>query len=130
MSLPPLTIAYWCVLIAALLPYACAWLSKIGSFGPRDNVTPRDWAAKQSGWRSLANAAQANSFEGLPLFIGAVVIAHQLGAAQGTIDGLAAAYMALRLVYIGLYVRGASAARSAVWTLGLLVSIALFFAGR
>jgi uncharacterized MAPEG superfamily protein len=130
LNLPSLTIAYGCVLAAALLPYACAWLAKAGSFGPRDNVTPRDWAAKQSGWRSRANAAQANSFEGLPLFIGGVVVAHQLGAAQGTVDALAVAYVALRLVYIALYVRGASGARSAVWALGLLVSIALFFAGR
>ena len=130
MNLPSLTVAYGCVLVAALLPYACAWIAKAGSFGPRDNVTPRDWAAKQSGWRSRANAAQANSFEGLPLFVGAVVIAHQLGAAQSTVDGLAVSYIVLRLVYIALYVRGANAARSAVWALGLLVNVALFFAGR
>jgi len=125
-----LTLAYWCVLIAAALPYACAWIAKAGAFGPKDNVAPREWAARQSGWRARANAAQANSFEGLPLFIGAVVAAHQFGAAQGRLDALALAYVLLRVVYISLYLRGRSALRSLVWALGMLVSIAIFFVAR
>lgn len=130
MTLPFLPLAYWCVLVAALLPYVCVWIAKVGSFGPRDNVSPREWASKQSGWRARTNAAQANSFEGLPLFIGAVLIAHQLDASQARIDALAVAYVVLRVIYIALYVRGAGSLRSAVWTLGLLVNIAIVFAGR
>ncbi len=130
MTLSHLTLAYWCVLVAALLPYACAMIAKGGSFGPRDNRQPREWLARQSGWRARANAAQANSFEGLPLFIGAVVIAHQLGAAQGMLDSLAIAYVLLRLAFIALYVNGRSALRSLVWTLGLLANIAIFFVAR
>ncbi|RYF52589.1 MAG: hypothetical protein EOO29_57805 [Comamonadaceae bacterium] len=76
------TAAYWCVLIAALLPVVCAVLAKRGSFRLSDNGDPRSWLARQTGWRGRANAAQANSFEALPFFIGAVVIAHQLGAPQ------------------------------------------------
>jgi uncharacterized MAPEG superfamily protein len=125
-----LTIAYWCVLVAAALPYVCAYIAKAGAFGPRDNITPREWAAKQSGWRARANAAQANSFEGLPFFIGAVVIAHQLGAQQGRIDVLAVAFIVLRLVFIALYLRGANAARSAAWVLAFVINIAIVFAGR
>ena len=125
-----LTLAYWCVLIAALLPFACAYIAKLGAFGPRDNVSPREWASKQSGWRARANAAQANSFEGLPFFVGAVIIAHQLGAAQSTLNALAIAYVLLRVVFIALYVRGASALRSAVWAIAMLVNIAILFAGR
>ena len=34
----------------------------------------------QTQWRARANAAQTNSFEGLPFFMGARIIAHQLGA--------------------------------------------------
>jgi uncharacterized MAPEG superfamily protein len=130
MQIPSLTWAYWCVLVAALLPYMCSYIAKIGAFGARDNATPREWALKQSGWRARANAAQANSFEGLPFFFAAVVIAHQLGAAQGRIDMLAAAYVVLRLVFIALYVGGASTARSAVWALGFLVNVAILFARR
>ena len=32
------TVAYWCVLIAALMPIACAWLAKSGSFGKPRHV--------------------------------------------------------------------------------------------
>ena len=130
MDIPSLTLAYWCVLAAAVLPYLSAYLAKAGAYGPRDNAAPREWASRQSGWRSRANAAQANGFEGLPFFIGAVVIAHQLGAVQGRIDLLAGAYVVLRVVYVGLYVAGIGGLRSAVWALGFVANVALLFAGR
>lgn len=130
MTLSLLTVAYWCVLIACVLPYLSAWIAKAGSFGPRDNQHPREWAAKQSGWRARANSAQANSFEGLPFFIGAVIIAHQLGAAQARLDMLAVAYVVLRAIYLALYIKGIGSARSAVWTLAFLVNIAILFLAR
>ncbi len=129
------TLAYWCVLIAALLPIFCAGLAKAGTFGkPRsqggyDNDNPRVWLANLSDWRARANAAQANSFEALPFFIGAVVIAHQLGALQGRVDLLALVYIVLRLLYITFYVGGLSTLRSLAWAGGLLVNIAILFSG-
>lgn len=130
MTFSLLTVAYWCVFFACGLPYLAAWIAKAGSFGVRDNMHPRDWAAKQSGWRARANSAQANSFEGLPFFIGAVVIAHQLGVAQARLDMLAVAYVVLRVIYLALYIRGAPSARSAVWALAFLVNIAILFLAR
>ncbi|ATA55123.1 MAPEG family protein [compost metagenome] len=130
MTFSLLTVAYWCVFIACGLPYLAAWIAKAGSFGVRDNMHPRDWAAKQSGWRARANSAQANSFEGLPFFIGAVLIAHQLGVAQARLDMLAVAYVVLRVIYLALYIRGAPSARSAVWALAFLVNIAILFLAR
>lgn len=127
MRLPSLTLAYWCVLVAALLPYVAAYIAKIGSFGLRDNQSPRDWMSRQASWRVRALAAQNNSFEGLPFFIGAVVIAHQLGAAQARLDVLAAAYVLMRIVYIALYIRGFGTARSAVWALAFALNIAILF---
>ena len=129
------TIAYWCVLVAALLPIVCAGVAKSGMFGKSrrdggyDNHDPRTWLARQTDWRARANAAQANSFEALPFFIGAVVIAHQLGAHQGRLDILAFAFVVLRMVYIMMYVSGMATARSAVWSLALAVNIAILFAG-
>ena len=130
MTFSLLTIAYWCVFIACGLPYLAAWIAKAGSFGPRDNQHPRDWAARQSGWRARANSAQANSFEGLPFFIGAVLIAHQLGASQPRLDMLAVAYVVLRAIYIAMYIKGIGSARSAVWALAFLVNIAILFLAR
>ena len=129
------TLAYWCVLAAALLPIACAGLAKAGMMGkPRreggyDNTNPRNWLARQKDWRARANAAQANGFEGLPFFIGAVIIAHQLGAPQARLDQLACAFIVLRLAYIALYVGDKAMARSLVWGLGLAVNIAILLLG-
>lgn len=129
------TLAYWCVLIAALLPMVCSMLAKSGQAGkPRtqggfDNADPRAWLARQTDWRARANAAQANSFEALPFFIGAVVIAHQLGAQQTRLDILAFVYIVLRLIYIMFYVGGLPTLRSTVWTLALLVNIGILFTG-
>ena len=129
------TVAYWCVLIAALLPIACASLAKSKGWGkPRrdggyDNNDPRGWLARQTDWHARANAAQANSFEALPFFIGAVVIAHQLGAPQARLDILAVLFVTLRVIYIAMYVAGLPTVRSAIWTLALLVNIGILFTG-
>ncbi len=133
MKIAGLTVAYWSVLVAALLPIACAALAKWGMLGkPRreggyDNHNPRAWLARQGDWRARANAAQANSFEALPLFMGAVIIAHQVGANQMRLDLLAFLFVVLRLVYVMLYVADLATARSLVWVLALVVNVALFF---
>ncbi len=134
MKLAGLTVAYWCVVVASLLPIACAGLAKWGMFGtPRrqggyDNNHPRAWLARQTDWRARANAAQANSFESLPFFIGAVIIAHQLGASQLRLDVLAFLYVVLRLLYIMMYVADLATVRSLVWVLALVANIAILFA--
>lgn len=132
---PHFTVAYWCVLVAALLPIVCAGLAKWGMFrvarreGGYDNHDPRAWMARQSGWRARANAAQANSFESLPFFIGAVIIAHQLGARQTWLDLLAMLFVMLRMFYIMMYVSNVPTARSAVWAGAFMVNVAILFVG-
>ncbi len=134
-ALPSFTLAYWCVLIVALLPFVCGVLAKRGGAGKRrseggyDNHNPRAWLAKQEGTAARANAAQSNSFEALPFFVGAVIIAHQLGAPQGRLDMLAIAFVLLRIVYIALYVGDKATLRSSVWGVALLVNIAILFSG-
>ena len=132
---PSFSVAHWCVLIAALLPIVCAGIAKRGLMnrprreGGYDNHDPRGWLARQSGVRARANAAQANSFEALPFFIGAVVIALQLDAPQPRLDLLAAGYIALRLVYVLAYLLDRAALRSLLWVAALTVNIAILFAG-
>lgn len=133
MKLAGLTVAYWAVLVAALLPIVCAGIAKWGAFGKSrreggyDNHDPRTWLSRQTDWRARANGAQANSFEALPFFIGAVIIAHQMGAMQLRLDVLAFVWVVLRLTYILLYVADLANARSLVWSLALLVNIAILF---
>jgi DNA-binding YbaB/EbfC family protein len=86
---------------------------------------PARLAVRLTDWRARANAAQANSFEALPFFIGAVVIAHQLAAPQTLVDILAVVFVTLRIIYIAMYVAGLPTVRSAIWALALLVNIAI-----
>ena len=92
-------------------------------------MNPREWLARQTDWRARANGAQANSFEALPFFIGAVIIAHQLGAHQAWLDVLAFVFIVLRMLYIMMYVSGMGTARSAVWCLGFAVNVAILLIG-
>jgi len=135
MTFARFTLAYWCVLIAALLPVICAGIAKAGMYkisrreGGYDNDNPRAWLARQTDWRARADAAQQNSFEALPFFIGAVIIAHQLGAHQARLDVLAFLFIFLRLFYVMAYVAGMGTVRSVVWTAGLAVNVAILFLG-
>jgi uncharacterized MAPEG superfamily protein len=131
-----LNIAHLCMIVAALLPIVCAGIAKSGRFsvppsqGGYDNRDPRAWLARQEGHRARANAAQANSFEALPLFLAGVLVAQQTGARPAVVDALALAFIVLRVAYIASYLANRDLLRSTVWSLGLGVSIALFFAAR
>ncbi|MFZ2293517.1 MAG: MAPEG family protein [Polaromonas sp.] len=135
MTFARFTIAYWCVLVAALLPMVCAVIAKYGMMsvpqreGGFDNNNPRAWLARQTDWRARANAAQANTFEALPFFFAAVIIAHLLQAGQTRLDILALLFVVLRLAYIMMYVANLASARSMIWALALLVNIGILFSG-
>lgn len=135
MTFARFTIAYWCVLVAALLPIVCAGIAKYGMFGKSrrdggyDNHNPRAWLASQTDWRARANAAQANTFEALPFFFAAVIIAHQLQARQTVVDILAFVFVVLRMAYILMYVADMAKTRSAIWITALLFNIWILFIG-
>lgn len=122
-----MTIALWCVLAAGFLPYFSAFVAKAGdrSF---DNNKPRDWLARQTGYRARANAAQQNGFEAFPLFAAAVIIAHVVRGPQPLVDMLAMAFVAVRVVYFALYLADKSALRSLVWLIGLICVVGIFVA--
>ena len=121
-----MTRAYWCVLIAGLLPYLATATAKAGA--KYDNNHPRDWLAKQEGWRRRANAAQSNGFEAFPFFAAAVIVAHLAHAPQGRVDLLALGFIAARVAYIATYIADVAPLRSLVWAAGLGCAVALFFA--
>jgi uncharacterized MAPEG superfamily protein len=123
-----MTTAYWCVLVAALMPYAATAVAKAG--GERySNRNPRLWLDKQQGFRSRANAAQINSFEAFPFFAAAVIVAHLTHAPQDRIDALAVIFVLARVAYTVCYVADWHWARSAVWTIGMVATITLFVSG-
>jgi uncharacterized MAPEG superfamily protein len=122
-----MTIGYWCVLVAGLLPYVATLAAKIG--GERfDNRNPREWLNTQSGHRRRANAAQLNGFEAFPLFAAAVIIAHVAQAPQARIDLLAITFIVARVLYLAFYLADQSLLRSLAWFVGIGSAVALFFA--
>ena len=121
-----MTIAYFCVLIMGILPYVATGIAKKGWEG-YDNGLPRQWLAKQTGFRARANAAQANLFESLPFFFAAVIIASISNAPQDRIDILAVGFVLARIAYLICYVANWSTARSIVWLIGIICVISLFF---
>ncbi|WP_140626359.1 MAPEG family protein [Methylibium rhizosphaerae] len=123
----------WSLLAAAVMPVACAGMAKWGAMmrprreGGFDNHHPREWLARQQGWRARANAAQANCFEALPFFIGAVLYALLMQAPAARIEALAGLWLLLRAAYVALYLADRPSARSVVWTLALAANVAILF---
>lgn len=126
-----LTTAYWCVLIAALLPYLWIAIAKAG--GQRyDNRDPRGWMSRQDNPRSIrANAAQLNSYEAFAPFAAGVILAQLAGVPADRIAMLAVAFVVLRVLHGIFYIANAHALRSLAWfgafacVLGLLAQAAL-----
>ncbi len=117
-------LAYWMVLVAALLPY----LTVGGAKAQRgyDNADPRAYLARLRGWRARADAAHRNHFEAFPAFAAAVIIAQLRQMPQHRIDLLAVAFVVIRLIYTGCYLADLAPVRSLVWAAGLACVVALF----
>ncbi len=124
-----MTLAYWCVFAAILLPVVFTFIAKFAGKGylPKDNLAPRDFLAKLEGFRKRANWVQLNTHESIPGFMAAVIISHQIQGDQSMIDLLAVSYIVLRVIYGVLYMANAGVLRTIVWSLGVTCILGLFF---
>jgi len=123
-----MTVAYWCVFAAILLPLLFTALAKFtGRYGPKANLAPREYLEGLDGFRKRANWAQLNTHESIPAFMAAVIIAHQMQGDQAMIDGLAISYIVLRIVYGFLYMANKGFLRTLVWSAALLCTLGMFF---
>lgn len=119
-----MTIALWCVLVAALLPFAFTIVAKTSK--RFDNASPRDYLDQSSGWRKRAHWAQLNAFEAFPPFAAAVIIAHMLAGANATANLLAMAFVVLRLLHGVCYIINQATLRSIVWFGAIACVVSLF----
>jgi uncharacterized MAPEG superfamily protein len=122
-----MTVALWCVLTAAILPYIATLTAKRGT--RFDNARPREWLAKQTGYRARANAAQLNGFEAFPLFAAAVIVAQMTGGPQDRVDMLAVLFILARVFHFGFYLADKATLRSVAWFIGFASAIAIFVSG-
>ncbi|MBM3374139.1 MAG: hypothetical protein FJY44_09735 [Betaproteobacteria bacterium] len=119
-----MTTAYWMVLVAGLMPYWATGVSKWRR--SYDNAKPRAGLENLTPKQQRAWWAQLNAFEAFPLFAAAVIIAHLAGAPQPTIDGLAVAFVLLRVAYILAYIHDRPTLRSLLWIAAISCVVALF----
>lgn len=114
-------------LLAGLaLPYVFTIVAKAGAFGPSQNHRTRDWQGELEGWRKRAHWAQQNTFEVLPMFIAAVIVAGVRDVETTTVVTLAWAFVGLRVLYGVCYIRNWPRPRSMVFFAGLGTLIAMF----
>ena len=114
------------IIIACLLPYVFTVVAKmVGGFKREDNQNPREFLAKTTGFAARANAVQQNSFESLPLFIAAVLMAEYMVIPQVVVMMFGIAYIVLRIIYGICYLANWATLRSIVWMLSLLCPICI-----
>ncbi len=120
-----MTNAYWCLLAVILFPYFFVVAAKVGTPG-FNNHAPRDTLEKAKGWARRCLWVEQNSYEILPAFAAAVIVAHTMGAEQDSIDRLAYIFLASRIAYGACFVTDKATLRSLAWFAGMICVIGLF----
>jgi uncharacterized MAPEG superfamily protein len=122
------------------LPYVSLLITVVLIFVPRgvvareqgkqpegyDNAHPRAQVSKLSGLGVRAQGAHENSFEAFTLFAPAVLACELRHVDIGRTAALSLAFVALRVLYLGLYLGNKPSVRSPVWGLGFLTTLALY----
>jgi len=117
-------IPFWCLLIAALMPYVMVGIAK--SSKQYDNEDPRNMAGFQSPLQRRAHAAHQNCFEAFGLFTAAVLAALFQHVSPAALNVLTVLWVLLRIVYCATYLSGRGTLRSIVWSGSAFASIAIF----
>lgn len=125
-----LTVLAW-TLVLALVQIFLASTLRTKETGLGYNVGARDTAAPPPGrLTARAQRAQANLFETLPLFAGAVLIAHVANIHSSQTVLACWLYLGARVVYVPLYLLGVPVLRTlvfgvSVWGLIILLKALL-----
>ena len=108
-------------LILAFVQIILFDMVRTGQYGLKWTTGPRDEAMPEiSPVGGRLKRAQDNLFETLPLFIGAVLVAHIAGRETANVTLGAEIWLGARILYVPLYAFGVKQIRSLVW----MVSIA------
>ena len=107
-------------LVLALIQIFLPAGARTGEFGSKWNAGARDHTpASTRPLTGRLERAQANLYETLPLFIGAVLIADVANRTGALTVWGAAFYFWARVVYVPLYALGIPYVRSLVWLVSL-----------
>lgn len=120
-----MTIAYGCILIAALLPYVWVAIAKFST--PKyNNNSPREFLEKLEGKAKRAHYAHLNSFEAFPAFAAGILTAQLAGVSPEKITSLATAFILFRILYGICYLSDKASLRSLAWVCGFICVVSLF----
>lgn len=119
-----MSLALWCVLLAAFLPFPYTLAAKWGA--GYDNASPRNYLQGLQGWRQRAHWVQLNSFEAFPAFAAAVIVNHLVLGANARADALALAWVVCRLLYGACYLADRATLRSMLWMAASACVVGLF----
>ncbi len=118
------------LLILCILPLSCAWIAgyhRQKQLGSIDNKEPRIQALQLTGAGARAMAAQANSWEALAVFSAAILAVFISGVALQSVANWAMAFVALRIVYIPMYIGNQDKLRSLVFIASFGICMYLFY---
>ena len=116
------------MVVASLLPWAVSIIAKVsGGFRVINNAHPRDFFKNATGMAARADAAQKNSYETLPVFLAAVLVAMLFFVPQSIINVLAWLYVIIRIGYCTAYITNLSTFRSILWVLSMACCLMLFY---
>ncbi|HCH25652.1 MULTISPECIES: MAPEG family protein [Psychrobacter] len=120
--------AIWAMVVASLLPLVMALSAKaLGGFRLADNAHPRRFLQETTGAAARANAAQQNSYETLPVFLAAVLVAMLFFVPQLIVNVLAWLYVLIRIGFCIAYISNLATFRSILWTLSMACPLMLFY---
>lgn len=117
-------LAYWCVFVAAALPYLWTVLAK--SRPDYNNRKPREFLLEVDGWRKRANWAQMNAWEAFAPFAAAVIIAVTRNGEPTWVNGLSVVFIVFRVAHGVAYILDNHVARSLCWVGGIACVLGLF----
>ena len=104
-----MTTASWCVLVALVVCHAGCAIARMRSSMPgvlHGDRGPCVASEAVPGHPPRAWDPRRNAFQALSLFAAAVIAAQQAGAPQAWVDGLALAWMGVRIAHMGFHLAG------------------------
>src|SRR5580658_2875697 len=117
-----MSVAFWCVLVAALLPYVPVGLAS----RLLDPKMPRKGVPNLQGVASRAYGAHLNAFEAFPPFAAAVIISHLTLGANAVTNVLAILFIVVRAAHCYFYINDMPPLRSGAFFVGAIIIVALF----
>jgi uncharacterized MAPEG superfamily protein len=118
-------ISVLCLLIAGVLPLISTAIAKWG-FRDFDNHHPREWLARQTGFRARANAAHHNAFEAFPFFAAAVVLGLFMSMDQSVLERYCLVFVAARVLYLVTYLANWASLRTLCWVVAYASCLAIY----